>query len=460
MKTLQRNAGATGVMGPLASYIAGAVDRPLPDTVAEKARHHLLDTIAAMVSGTTLTPGRLGIESARAAVGAGEAIVVGTDIVTSAETAAFANGMTSRADETDDSHASSFTHPGCGIIAAAMAMAERERRSGAELLRAIALGYDVNARLTRALGVEELCDRGFSTHAFGPLWGATAASAALASLDEAQVRAALSLTAQCTSGMVTWMGDTAEHVELSFLMGGRPAQDGLRSAALAKIGFSANPDVFASLPNFLTIYSRTPDPAELTRDLGGTYEILAANIKKYCVGSPIQAGIDSMLALIGDHDLTADKVRGIDVHLPAREAGIMDGRETPTICAQHIVALVLVDRAFSFAAAHEMDRMRDPEILAARAKVRLVPDKELENLLPRRTATVRIETADGRMLEHHTPAVLGTSDLPMTRDQVADKARELMAPVLGAARSSALIDGIWNIDGVADVRELRPLLAG
>jgi 2-methylcitrate dehydratase PrpD len=459
MKTLIRDAGATGIMEPLAAYIAGALNVPLPDAATEKTKHHLLDTMAAMVSGTALKPGKLGVAVARAAPSADEALVIGTDLVTSAETAAFANGMTSRADETDDSHATSFTHPGCGVIAAALAMAEREHRSGDQLLRGIALGYDINGRLTPALGVEGMCEQGFSTHAFGPLWGAAAASCALAGLDPAAVRAALSLTAQCTSGMVTWMGDTADHVELSFLMGGRPAQDGLRAAALAKAGFTANPDVFASLPNFFTIYSDDPDPEALIRELGETFEIVNANIKKYCVGSPIQAGIDSLLALIDAHGITAADVAKVDVHLPAREAGIMDNRETPTICAQHIAALVLVDRAFSFAAAHEDARMHDPEILAVREKVTLVPDKELEALLPRRTSTVRIETTDGRSLEHHTPAVLGTSDKPMNRDQVAEKADDLMAPVIGTPGSRALIYAIWTIDGVADLRELRPVFA-
>ena len=136
----------------------------------------------------------------------------------------------------------------------------------------------------------------------------------------------------------------------------------------------------------------------------------------------------------------------------------MDNRETPTICAQHIAALVLVDRALSFVAAHEVTRMQDPEILAVRKKVTLVPDKELEALLPRRTATVRIETTDGRKLEHHTPAVLGTCDRPMNRGQVAEKADGLMAPVIGTAASQALIDAIWTIDTAAEVRDLRPVL--
>ncbi len=86
MKTLIRDAGATGIMEPLAAYIAGALNVPLPDAATEKTKHHLLDTMAAMVSGTALKPGKLGVAVARAAPSADEALVIGTDLVTSAET--------------------------------------------------------------------------------------------------------------------------------------------------------------------------------------------------------------------------------------------------------------------------------------------------------------------------------------------------------------------------------------
>src|SRR5690606_37423859 len=124
--------------------MAGARRRALPEAVAEKTKHHLLDTLAAMVSGTRLLPGRKAVQYARSRSAVPEATVVGTDIVTSVEVAALANGMLAHADETDDSHAASQTHPGCGIVAAALAMAEAQGRGGTELLRAVALGYDVS----------------------------------------------------------------------------------------------------------------------------------------------------------------------------------------------------------------------------------------------------------------------------------------------------------------------------
>ena len=114
----------------LSEYIAGALARPLPDAVAEKARHHVLDTLAAMVSGSRLPPGVMAIGYAASLGGVPEASVVGASLRTSVVNAALANGMLAHADETDDSHAPSRTHPGCAVIPAALAVAERTHASG------------------------------------------------------------------------------------------------------------------------------------------------------------------------------------------------------------------------------------------------------------------------------------------------------------------------------------------
>ena len=112
----------------LASYIASALDRPLPPAVLEKTKHHVLDTIAAMVTGSRLKPGEAAINFVRSQGGTPEAAVVGSNVVTTAINAAMANGMLAHSDETDDSHAPSLTHPGCAVVPAALAVAERQKR--------------------------------------------------------------------------------------------------------------------------------------------------------------------------------------------------------------------------------------------------------------------------------------------------------------------------------------------
>src|SRR5215212_3336424 len=139
----------------LSRYIADALNRPLPPSVMDKARQHILDTIAAMISGTRLHPGRLAIDYVATLGGARQSSVVGTRLLTCSVHAALANGMLAHADETDDSHAPSRNHPGCAVIPAALAVAESVHATGEHLIKAVVLGYDVAARMNYALGPEE-----------------------------------------------------------------------------------------------------------------------------------------------------------------------------------------------------------------------------------------------------------------------------------------------------------------
>ena len=134
------------LMRRLSRYIAGAPRRALPPAVTERAKLHLLDTLAAILSGSRLLPGRRAIAFAGAQAGAREACVIGSRIVTSAINAALANGMHGHSDETDDTYYLALVHPGCSIVPAALAMAEREHAGGTALLRAMVLGYDLCAR--------------------------------------------------------------------------------------------------------------------------------------------------------------------------------------------------------------------------------------------------------------------------------------------------------------------------
>jgi 2-methylcitrate dehydratase PrpD len=102
--------------------------------------------------------------------------------------------------------------------------------------------------------------------------------------------------------------------------------------------------------------------------------------------------------------------------------------------------------------------MQDPAVLRQRAKVQLIPDEELQRRLPAREAMVEVTLADGTKLDEHVKGVRGTVRNPMTRDEVIAKARDLIAPVLGAAAASKLIQTVFEMEHVKHVRELRPLL--
>ena len=157
-RTLAQGRAATGtdITGTLARYMAAARDRDLPVAIEQAAKHRILDTLAAIVSGAQLKPGEMAIRFVRAQGGAAEASVPTTSIRTTAVNAALAAGMFAHADETDDFEPVTKAHPGCVVVPAALAMAERENRSGAELVRAVTLGYDLCCRFLTALGPDHV----------------------------------------------------------------------------------------------------------------------------------------------------------------------------------------------------------------------------------------------------------------------------------------------------------------
>lgn len=460
------NKSATEVsplMRELATYMSRALRKPPPQEVVEKTKHHVLDTLAAMVSGSRLLPGKKAISYVKTLGGTKESSVIGSKIVTSAQHAALANGMLAHADETDDSHAPSLTHPGCGVVPAALAMAEREKRNGTQFLRAVALGYDVGCRLTMALHSYDFRDAGHSTHSFGPMFGAAAAAGALAGLNYDQTRHLLSYTAQQTSGVSCWMRDE-QHIEKAFDFGGMPARNGVAAAAMVAHGFTAVEDVFSGERNFFVAYDerhrirRPPEPERLTHELGATFEIMNTNIKRWSVGSPIQAPLDALLELIRAHDIKADRVEKLVVRVAHQGANTTDNRHMPDICMQHMCAVMLLDGIVTFASAHDEKRMKDRRVLALRGRIQLYGDDELTRALPSRQGIVELTLKDGRELRNHVKAVRGTTHNPMNRDEVDEKCFHLMAPILGKARARKLCDAVWALEGVSNVRGLRPLL--
>ena len=452
------------VMARLSAYMSEARNRALPEPVLEKTKHHVLDTIAAMVSGAELPPGRAAIAFARGYGGKAVATVAASSIVCGPIEAALANGVLAHADETDDSHGPSRSHPGCATVPAALALGEQFGASGMHFLRAVALGYDVGTRVTMSMGgpsYQTLTHR--STHGTAQIFSAAAAAGCAASLGERQMRYLLDYTAQQSSGIGAWGRDT-DHMEKAFVFGGKSAAGGVTAALLVSGGWTGVDDIFSGADNFFEAFApredgvMKADPAGMVDALGERYEIMRTNIKKWAVGSPIQAPLDALELFFKRRSFSADEVQKVVVRMASDEARTVNNREIPDICLQHMVAVMLLDKTASFAAAHDTARMNDPAVLRQRAKVELLADPRIDAVRPRREGIVELTLADGTQMSEWIKDVRGTAENPMPRAEVAAKARDLMAPLLGKAKSAKLIDTVLALESVKNVRQLRPLL--
>jgi 2-methylcitrate dehydratase PrpD len=440
-----------------AEYLASARARELPEEVVRKTSYHILDTVAAMITGALLEPGRLGIAYARAQGGVEEATVIGSDLRTNATLAAMVNGISAHADETDDSHAPSFSHPGCAVVPAALAIAEKHGRSGMELVRGVSACYDIGCRITPMLGMSEFSKHGSSrsSHAMVSVWGAGAAAAAMEDLTPEQVRWVLSYTAQQSSGVTTWLRDE-RHVEKAFVFAGMGSRNGAAAATMVAAGFDGVVDVFSGHPNYLGALSPVADLDLLVDGLGERFEVMRTNIKKYAVGSPAQAAIQAIEDLITEEGLQASDVERMEIHLPSDLAVIVDSRHMPDINCQYLVAGTLLDGGFSFLMAHDDDRMRADDITDLISRMELLPDEATDGT---RKGRVVVHRTDGTRVERFCEAVKGTAENPMSETQVVDKCRDLLDPVLGDDRSKELIALLLDPKRITDVRDLRPYLS-
>jgi 2-methylcitrate dehydratase PrpD len=446
------------VMVRLSTWMSEAQGRALPDEVIEKTKHHILDTFAAMISGSGLPPGRVAIQFARAHTGEKVATVAATNVLCGPIEAAMANGMLAHSDETDDSHAPSHSHPGCAVVPAALATGEQFGIDGTHFLRAVALGYDVGPRVTLTLGgLPYQMETHRSSHSIAEDFGAAAAAGCAASLNTQQVRWLLDYAAQQAAGIAAWERDT-EHVEKSLVFAGMPARNGVTAALLIQLGGSGVEDILSGPDNFLMAFNPKADPSKLVEQLGERYEVTRTNIKKWTVGSPIQAPLDAIENLRKRRPFDAAEVQKVIVRVATSEANTVNNREMPDICLQHMVAVMLLDKTASFDAAHDKPRMRDAAVLRERAKVQLIPDEELERLYPRRITVLEVTLNGGEKLAERVEAVRGTAENPMTREEVANKCRDLTTSILGASTAAKLIDRVLNLESVKNIRDLRPVL--
>jgi 2-methylcitrate dehydratase PrpD len=450
-------AASANITRQLARYMVEARDRDLPADIARETRHRILDTLGAIVSGAQMKPGEAAIRYVQAQGGTPEASVLTTSIKTSAVNAALANGMFGHADETDDFEPVTKAHPGCAVLPAALAVAEREGRSGTEVVRAVALGYDLCCRFLMALGPDHVRGTHRSAEGTSATFGAVAAAASLARLDERGMRHALSYAAQQVSGIWSWTRDS-EHIEKAFDFGGMGARNGVTAALMVQSGFTGVDEVLDGEHNMIDALSTEPRPEQMIAGLGTRFFVTETAIKTFSVGYPIQAPLDALLTLRRQHGLTADNVTRIVARLPEDGARIVNDSAMPDVNCQYILAVGLIDGAVSFADSHSHERMKDPRVLAVKQRIELVADRALMDPDAPRSGRVQVTLRDGRQLSHFTRFAPGTRENPLDAEGVNAKVRDLIVPVVGVRRSDEIIRSVHAIETFNDMKVFVRLL--
>jgi 2-methylcitrate dehydratase PrpD len=450
----------------LAAHIADAQARGIEGEVRDRAKQHLLDSLIAMLSGATLRAGRLAISYAASRGGVGESTVAGGSR-TNAELAAFANAISAHADETDDVNNRARIHPGSSIVPAAVAMAEAYDRSGAELLTAVSLGYDVacamNIGAWKTFHAMQQSAR--TSHGLGQTFGAAAAAASLANVSMEQARHVLSYAAQQVAGIATFYRDP-DHIGKAFTTSAMQAHSGVRAVELVRSGFTAIDDVFDGKPSAFDALGHDGDVARVLQDLQTTRHVTTTDIKQYPVGGPIQAPVEALTRIMRGQGIKSTDIASIDVHLPTQGKYIVDNRAMPDICLQYILSVLLIDGQVTFKSSHDYERLQSSPVRELMGRIRAIADPILDappdgtGAGTRRTwvTILSVNTRDGRRLTERVDTPRGTHENPISWDELTAKTFMVLRDVMSADRITDLVRWVRGIEGATSARELRPFL--
>jgi 2-methylcitrate dehydratase PrpD len=440
----------------LVAYIRhGPPDGP-PAEALEYAKHHLLDSLAACVSGSRLAAGQAGARLARMNSAPGPAALIGNREMLAPQYAAVANAMAAHADETDDANPFSGTHPGSSIVPVALAHGQSLGKSGLDLLKSMIVGYDVGVRVTIALwaGAEDRTRVSRHTANTGGMFGSAAAAAYLSELGAEDIRVMLSYVAMQFAGIGTWRRDT-QHVFKAYSVAGAPAWGGLFALSLVQACWTGIHDVFNGEANIFEVAGVNPNPAELTLDLGKRFEIMRTSIKRFPVGSPNQAPLQAFVDLHAQEQLPPSDITRVVVRIPQRGVRTVNAAgEMPNVNLPYLMHCCITDGNLTFAAAH--DRARFDTWRNAGGDPRIV--LEGDEAMPHGQANVRVELARGRSYDTHVTSVRGTAGNPMSEYEIRAKAEDLIAPVLGANQARAIIDAVYSLESHESLTNLGQLL--
>jgi len=439
----------TGVTEILARQVVATRWDAIPPPVRHQAKRSLINFFAVALAGCRTRPIEIALGVLGQFSGAAQASVIGRSERLDAPSTAFVNAACANVDDFCDTHVATVIHPTAPVAAALLAFADIRPVSGIDLLLALVLGNEAQARIGLAISPSHY-NRGWHITSSCGVFGAAAGSGRLASLSERQMVWALGLAATQSAGLCECLGTPAKSVSV-----GNAARNGLLSALLAEKGFDGPPEPLAGVQGFYHALAEKPDLSRVVDGWGESWEIMATSYKPYPCGFVIHPVLDCVLDWRRenlDAEVTRVVVRGHPLlGMRADRPNISTGREAQ-VSVQHAVAAALV---FGKAGLDQFTDscVREPEVLKLRSKVEVLRDESFSTI----AAAVEITTADGRTHELAQTAARGSDVNPLSDRELEDKLRAAAAGWNWRYDATPLIDAIWGVDESTDVSGLASL---
>ncbi len=440
----------------LGRFVAAAAP---PSEARAAAARALLDTVGVTLAGAAEPAARI-VQRVVELDGSGACCVLGTALRAGAAGAALANGTAAHALDYDDMCFVSLAHPSAPLVAAALAAAEVAGASGRTLLDAYVVGFELEARLGRAMNPRHYQRGWHCTSTLGTL-GAAAAASRILGLDAAATDHALAIAASEASGLKENFGTMVKP-----LHAGLAARNGVVAAQLAQAGMTASRAAIDGPQGFLAAMdSEHPSLEPFAADLGTRWEIIETGItvKLYpsCAGT--HPMLDALLDLKRRGGFCADQIEAIEIGVDPIVPTILiydwptsalEGKFSMPFCAAAAVV-----RGHVGVETFDAATLRDPAIVAMQQRVTMRVDPALDASAPSLTqARVTVRLRGGRVLTASADGARGYPEQPASDQELAAKFTSCATQVLSASRAADAMATLRAIESVTDIRTLTGLL--
>jgi 2-methylcitrate dehydratase PrpD len=434
----------------LARLVAEHPSRGWSDGVEREARRTFLNWVGCAVGAATHEAMQAALAGVRMLQPAPQASLLGRAERVDMASAALLNGISSHTFDFDDTHLKTIIHPAGPVASAALALGEHLGASGRALLDALVLGIDVSCRMGNLVYPEHY-DRGWHITGSTGMLGAAAACARLLRLDVQQTTMALGIAASQPIGLREQFGTMTK----PFHPGGA-ARAGLMSALLARHGYTASARALEAPRGFAQVVSTKCAWNEATDELGERFEISFNTYKPFACGIVIHPSIDACVQLREQGVRPEDverielKVHSLVLELTGKKEPA-DGLEAKFSVYHGCAAGLIFGRAGEGEFADAVVARDD--VVAMRRKVVASVDDAIDEASVDVAAVLR----DGRRVRVFVEHAIGSLRRPMSDAALETKFSDQSVPILGAARTAALIAGCRRLAELPDVRELAVL---
>ena len=427
----------------------------IPASGVTLVRHAFLDTVGCMLAGASSEDAVPVVAWVESLGGAEESIVVGSSRRAPASLAAFANGTSAHALDLDD-FSPTMMHPSVCLVPPVLALGEREHASGRELITAYAAGFEVMARLCRALNPGHYA-RGWHSTSTAGVVGAAVASGKLLGLDADGIATAMGIAASWSGGLRDNFGTAVKP-----LHAGSAGLHGVAAAELAARGLTASREILDGERGFLAVMANGDiEESAITAE---ALELATSGIafKRYACCGAIHTALDGLLALRAEHELRPDTVAAVTcaVNRWAPEILIHHTADTPAqgrFCVEYSLAVALADGEAGIAQ-YTDERVADPALRELAGRVDVMVDDALAVDRTAFPATVTVETTDGRRLSVTVDQARGTPELPLGTDELVAKFRSSAEGALPTDRLDRTVALLLGLDELHDVGVLPETL--